>query len=197
MHNLNVPNNCIPKKLLLVFAHVLFTNYSSTRTQNSVFFLTKFMEFLYEYIFNFKYETKSKSTTAAHCFIVAKCHRIFNIMHVIVNLMRVTWFTTDLNSNVIVNVNMNLNLLWIMWIAICIFIINHEFMIHENTPCLKTLKKTIVNGVALWGVTHRALLITRARKIVTKFHNYSYEIVMSLVIVNSYENAHNSYQIVK
>ena len=40
-------------------------------------------------------------------------------------------------------------------------------------------------------------VITRARKIVTKFHNYSYEIVMSLVIVNSYKNAHNSYQIVK
>ena len=38
-------------------------------------------------------------------------------------------------------------------------------------------------------------MITRARKIVTKFHNYSYEIVMSPVIVNSYKNAHNSYQI--
>ena len=37
----------------------------------------------------------------------------------------------------------------------------------------------------------------RARKIVTKFHNYSYEIVMSPVIVNSYKNGHNSYQIVK
>ena len=41
------------------------------------------------------------------------------------------------------------------------------------------------------------LMISRARKIVTKFHNYSYEIVMSPVIVNSYKNAHNSYQIVK
>ena len=41
------------------------------------------------------------------------------------------------------------------------------------------------------------LVITRARKIVTKFHNYSYEIVMSPVIVNSYKNGHNSYQIVK
>ena len=40
-------------------------------------------------------------------------------------------------------------------------------------------------------------MITRARKIVTKFHNYSYEIVMSPVIVNSYKNGHNSYQIVK
>ena len=40
-------------------------------------------------------------------------------------------------------------------------------------------------------------LIIRARKIVTKFHNYSYEIVMSPVIVNSYKNGHNSYQIVK
>ena len=40
-------------------------------------------------------------------------------------------------------------------------------------------------------------VITRARKIVTKFHNYSYEIVMSPVIVNSYKNGHNSYQIVK
>ena len=40
------------------------------------------------------------------------------------------------------------------------------------------------------------LVITRARKIVTKFHNYSYEIVMSPVIVNSYKNGHNSYQIV-
>ena len=40
-------------------------------------------------------------------------------------------------------------------------------------------------------------MITRARKIVTKFHNYSYEIFMSPVIVNSYQNAHNSYQIVK
>ena len=38
-------------------------------------------------------------------------------------------------------------------------------------------------------------LISRARKIVTKFHNYSYEIVMSPVIVNSYKNGHNSYQI--
>ena len=41
------------------------------------------------------------------------------------------------------------------------------------------------------------LLIARARKIVTKFHNYSYEIVMSLVIVNSCKNVRNSYQIVK
>ena len=41
------------------------------------------------------------------------------------------------------------------------------------------------------------LHISRARKIVTKFHNYSYEIVMSPVIVNSYKNGHNSYQIVK
>ena len=40
-------------------------------------------------------------------------------------------------------------------------------------------------------------IISRARKIVTKFHNYSYEIVMSPVIVNSYKNGHNSYQIVK
>ena len=40
-------------------------------------------------------------------------------------------------------------------------------------------------------------VIIRARKIVTKFHNYSYEIVMSPVIVNSYQNVHNSYQIVK
>ena len=42
-----------------------------------------------------------------------------------------------------------------------------------------------------------SLVIIRARKIVTKFHNYSYEIVMSPVIVNSYENVRNSYQIVK
>ena len=48
----------------------------------------------------------------------------------------------------------------------------------------------------LWGVAIY-LLISRARKIVTKFHNYSYEIVMSPVIVNSYKNGHNSYQIVK
>ena len=41
------------------------------------------------------------------------------------------------------------------------------------------------------------IIIIRARKIVTKFHNYSYEIVMSPVIVNSYKNGHNSYQIVK
>ena len=41
------------------------------------------------------------------------------------------------------------------------------------------------------------IVISRARKIVTKFHNYSYEIVMSPVIVNSYKNGHNSYQIVK
>ena len=41
------------------------------------------------------------------------------------------------------------------------------------------------------------ILMSRARKIVTKFHNYSYEIVMSPVIVNSYKNGHNSYQIVK
>ena len=47
------------------------------------------------------------------------------------------------------------------------------------------------------SLTKITILISRARKIVTKFHNYSYEIVMSLVVVNSYENAHNSYQIVK
>ena len=50
------------------------------------------------------------------------------------------------------------------------------------------------------------LVIIRAWKIVTKFHNYSYEIVnraylvnMSPVIGNSYphKNVHNSYQIVK
>ena len=41
------------------------------------------------------------------------------------------------------------------------------------------------------------LVISRARKIVAKFHNYSYEIVMSPVILNSYKNVHNSYQIVK
>ena len=35
-------------------------------------------------------------------------------------------------------------------------------------------------------------VMSRARKIVTKFHNYSYEIVMSPVIVNSYKNGHNS-----
>ena len=40
-------------------------------------------------------------------------------------------------------------------------------------------------------------VMTRARKIVTKVHNYSYQIVMSPVIVNSYKNGHNSYQIVK
>ena len=44
---------------------------------------------------------------------------------------------------------------------------------------------------------HAVYIISRARKIVTKFHNYSYEIVMSPVIVNSYKNVHNSYQIVK
>ena len=44
---------------------------------------------------------------------------------------------------------------------------------------------------------NKLILISRARKIVTKFHNYSYEIVMSPVIVNSYKNGHNSYQIVK
>ena len=43
----------------------------------------------------------------------------------------------------------------------------------------------------------KSMLMSRARKIVTKFHNYSYEIVMSPVIVNSYKNGHNSYQIVK
>ena len=43
----------------------------------------------------------------------------------------------------------------------------------------------------------RICLMNRARKIVTKFHNYSYEIVISPVIVNSYKNVHNSYQIVK
>ena len=31
-------------------------------------------------------------------------------------------------------------------------------------------------------------IITRARKIVIKFHNYSYEIVEHTVIVNSYQN---------
>ena len=36
----------------------------------------------------------------------------------------------------------------------------------------------------------------RARKIVKKFHNYSYEILISPVIVNSYKNGHKSYQIV-
>ena len=40
-------------------------------------------------------------------------------------------------------------------------------------------------------------VVTRAWKIVTKFRNYSYEIVMSPVIVNSCKNVHNSYQIVK
>ena len=45
--------------------------------------------------------------------------------------------------------------------------------------------------------TKSVKIMSRARKIVTKFHNYSYEIVMSPVIVNSYKNVHNSYQIVK
>ena len=40
-------------------------------------------------------------------------------------------------------------------------------------------------------------MIIKARKIVTKFHNNSYEIFMSTVIVNSYKNVHNSYQIIK
>ena len=47
------------------------------------------------------------------------------------------------------------------------------------------------------GQLQLLIVISRARKIVTKFHNYSYEIVMSPVIVNSYKNGHNSYQIVK
>ena len=49
----------------------------------------------------------------------------------------------------------------------------------------------------LISISKLPCVITRARKIVTKFHNYSYEIVMSSVIVNSYKNGHNSYQIVK
>ena len=40
-------------------------------------------------------------------------------------------------------------------------------------------------------------IINRARKIATKFHYYSYEIVMITVIVNSYKNVHNNYQLVK
>ena len=40
-------------------------------------------------------------------------------------------------------------------------------------------------------------VIIKARKIVIKFHNYSYEIVSLTVIVNSYKNVQNCYQIVK
>ena len=39
-------------------------------------------------------------------------------------------------------------------------------------------------------------VITRDRKIVIKFDNYSYEIFAPIVIVNSYKNGQNSYQIV-
>ena len=46
-------------------------------------------------------------------------------------------------------------------------------------------------------VAGATFVMSRARKIVTKFHNYSYEIVMSPVIVNSCKNVRNSYQIVK
>ena len=63
------------------------------------------------------------------------------------------------------------------------------------------LKSSIVHAIEylkiLVHIKKPFIIITRARKIVTKFHNYSYEIVMSPVIVNSYKNGHNSYQIVK
>ena len=61
---------------------------------------------------------------------------------------------------------------------------------YEQVYCTSTLVSIKYSNTVL-------LLISRARKIVTKFHNYSYEIVMSPVIVNSYKNGHNSYQIVK
>ena len=44
---------------------------------------------------------------------------------------------------------------------------------------------------------YNLLIINKARKIVIKFHNYSYEIVLPTVIVNSYKNVQNCYQIVK
>ena len=37
------------------------------------------------------------------------------------------------------------------------------------------------------------LVIIKARKIVIKFNNYSYEIVARIVIVNSYKNVQNCY----
>ena len=61
---------------------------------------------------------------------------------------------------------------------------------HEEEANQEELLLTLANSLDKY-------LIIRARKIVTKFHNYSYEIVMSPVIVNSYKNGHNSYQIVK
>ena len=66
----------------------------------------------------------------------------------------------------------------------------NAFTININS----TNKNTLIKAYFLLKTGN---LISRARKIVTKFHNYSYEIVMSPVIVNSYKNGHNSYQIVK
>ena len=40
-------------------------------------------------------------------------------------------------------------------------------------------------------------VVSKARKIVIKFHSYNYEIVARTVIVNSYKNVKNCYQIVK
>ena len=75
-----------------------------------------------------------------------------------------------------------------MWILICDQIVCDQ-MLGDQIAATKLLRPIVVDP--------NCTVMSRARKIVTKFHNYSYEIVMSLVIVNSYENAHNSYQIVK
>ena len=73
---------------------------------------------------------------------------------------------------------------------------------HRRALKMRALAPVLASHVCLNAGTRaptraHSLVITRARKIVTKFHNYSYEIVMSPVIVNSYKNGHNSYQIVK
>ena len=74
-------------------------------------------------------------------------------------------------------------------------VVDHSAIGHSwgfnRAKIINTKRNTIKRKIA------ESLFISRARKIVTKFHNYSYEIVMSPVIVNSYKNGHNSYQIVK
>ena len=48
-------------------------------------------------------------------------------------------------------------------------------------------------------ITNKAplLLMSRVRKIVIKFDNFSYEIFAPIIIVNCYKNGQNCYQIVK
>ena len=62
---------------------------------------------------------------------------------------------------------------------------------------MKIVRFNIFINILCIYENNNLIVITRAQKIVIKFDNYSFEIVAFIVIVNSYKNGHNCYQIAK